>query len=203
MNNCPKNPNHECREIPIENETFIFCETCREDVVEIARQMANPVAQAEPRNMTDEVADSFDGDDGEGEDEDDDEDLDDDQDVYPGFGAQPMAPPQITPEMRPGLDLGAGTHQLVMHNSPDIEASYVTEVLVGLLKKSYHTCQYLMMDAHYRGQTVVIFGSEQELTEKLGKIEELKNVISQRGTMFCDTVRGLQFTVDPRANNAM
>lgn len=183
---CPIDPTHQTKEIPMGSTTFTLCShpDCKEDVEYLAKQ----VGKTWCNDTSSWIESDFE--------EVEDEDLDDlDDALNPPYGPAAQRPP-ITPNMRPQLDLGAGTHQLVLISTDDVEANYVKEILETALNKNPVAAAYLVQDAHFKGRTVVKYGTQVEMQTLLNQVDTLKNQLSQSGRMFADTIANLQMVVE-------
>lgn len=202
MKPCPRDHNHEVREMPISATLkYDHCTVCNEDVEYLARKEKstwNETAQAwtkqapaapAPRNPQ-APAPAV-------RDEDDELNLDLDGDDERQANGRP---PEITQQMRPTLDLGEGTHQLMLVSSDDIEANGVIQILVQVLAKNPVTAMFLVQNAHFQGRVAVKYGTEAELQALLQQVETAKTQIAASGYHFADTILNLQMVIEVRPN---
>lgn len=158
---CPVNHAHKTKTVPLATASgggFDFCEVCQEDVEYLSRKLANFESDETPAHM----ADAGPGDDEEDENWDDDnEDWEDDDssDPWQDDGDDEeyrMDPFQNPPGFNhnPQLDLGNGAMQVVLYNDAMTGQMVVEDILREAFGHDRTSANYLMMEAHYKGQSV-------------------------------------------------
>ena len=197
MKTCPRNTPaqaHNVKEVVLGPTcTYTHCDHCKEDVDYIARGMglawneANDAWEARgPARPNlrdeDEDLDDMDGD-----------DFDDDGDDA-GFGVA-QQPANWNPH--PVRNMGAGNHQIILHNDQRSAAHLVMEILRRVFQKDMMEANYIMQDAHYHARAKVFECADAaEAQRYMDQIDLAKQDIANSGAMGADTIDQLQFTVE-------
>lgn len=95
----------------------------------------------------------------------------------------------------PKQKMGQGPHQIVLHNDPMTAAHVVQQILQEVFGKDQMEANFLMQEAHYRGQSTCFKADYEGCLDLLHKIDQIKMKLISRGVPRIH-IESLTFSID-------